>query len=184
MLIHKNKILSFVVLLAFLFSSFVFSSDVSAKPIVSEKEKKKIAIEIKKVEKSNKTLLNQTKATEKKINVMLDEFEYTYELIQAYEDQTGDLNSFKGAKEELESVKEEFDVFLPDLYVPQKMIAADIKITKSKYKKQSYKTSTKRINKIKKDISDAQDLLKELSDEIQTGTEDIKDAQDMIKVLL
>ena len=185
MLVSKNKILSFIVLLVFLFSTFSFSTDVSAKkPIVSDKEKKKVVAEIKKVETSNKNLLKKTKDAEKKLVIILDEFEYTYELIQAYEDQTGDLTSFKEAKTELESVNEELTTVMPDLYIPHKMIASEIKIVKAKYKKQSYKTSTKQIKGIKKDISESLDLLEVISDEIETETEIIKEAQNMIKVFL
>ena len=184
-MISKKNILSLITLLVFLFSSLSFSIDVSAKSsIVTDKEKKKIAAEIKKLEKSNNNLLVKTKATEKRLLVILDEYENTYKLIQTYEKQTGDLSSFKKVKTELESANNELSKVMPDIYIPHKIVASEIKIVKVKYKKQSYKTSDKQIKAIKKDISNSVDLLKELNNEIDTESAVIKETQNMIKLLL
>lgn len=185
MLISKKKILSLMVLLVFLFSSLSFSTDVSAKKsVVSDKEKKKIAAEIKKLEKSYQNLQSKTTDTGENLLLVIKESDNTIELIVKAEKQTGDYSSFKGSKKDLVDTSDEINLIYPSIYKPYKLISSEIKTLKGTYKKQSYKESSKQINGIKSDISDGLNMIKEVNNMIDTTNESLKKIQNSVQPLL
>lgn len=185
MLLSKKNIFNLMALLVFIFSVLSFSTGVSAKkPVMTIQEKKKIAAEIKKLETSNNNFKTKTKATEKKLLLVLDENEYTIQLIEKYEEQSGDYDSFKEVKTELTGTYDDMKSYSPVLYDPYKIAGSEIKKLKGQYTKQSYKESTKQIKRIKSDISDGSNAMSEINSMLDTTNKSLKEIQKEVQSIL
>lgn len=183
MFVRKNNVLKGMVLLVLLFSSLLFSTNVSAKkPILTEKEKQQTALEIQKLEKSNKNLLSQTKATEKSLLPCIKETKYTIELLKKVEKKTN--TSFKDTKKDLLDSSKDMSSINSILYVPQQAVSVEIKTLKGIYKTQSYKENMKEIKGIKKDISEGLNMMKDTNDMVDTVNQALNEIQKEVKPLL